>query len=59
MHKEVVAIIKVNQNILGAPVQTQNLPALQPGHKINRKRKTKTGSANFNASNGAPEENGD
>ena len=58
MHQKVVTVIEVNQNILGPPMQSQNLPALQSGGKIRWKGKTKSGSAKVYASNGMPDENG-
>jgi hypothetical protein len=59
MHQESMTVIKVNQNIFGPPLQTQNLPAPQSGGKIGWKGKTKAGSAKFHASDGMPDENGD
>ena len=58
MHQKAMAIIKVNQNILGPALQAHDLPALQPGGKTSGKGKAKAGAAKFHAGNGTPNEDG-
>ncbi len=58
MHQKAMAVIKVNQYILGPAMQAQNLPALQPGSKIGWKGKPETGTAKINIGNGATDKDG-
>lgn len=54
--QEALAIIKVNQNILGPAPQAHDLPALQPGGETSGKGKAQAGAAEFHAGDGAAHE---
>ena len=58
MHQKAMAIIKVNQNILGPALEAHDMPTLQPGGETGGKRKAKAGAAKFHAGNGTANEDG-
>jgi hypothetical protein len=56
--QEALAIIKVNQNILGPALEAHDLPALQPGGETSGKGKAQAGAAKLHAGNGTANEDG-
>lgn len=54
--QEALAIIKVNQNILGPALQAHDLPALQSGCEAGGKGKAQAGSAKFHTGDGTAHE---
>jgi hypothetical protein len=57
MHQKAMAIVKVNQNILGPALEAYHLPALQPGCETNWKGKAQAGAAKFHTGDGTAHEN--
>ena len=58
MHEKAKTIVKVNENILGPALETQDLPAFQPGGETDGKGKAKAGPAKLHAGDGAAREDG-
>jgi hypothetical protein len=58
MHQEAMAVVKVNQNILGPALEANDMPALQPGGETRGKGKAKAGPAKLHAGNGTAREDG-
>jgi hypothetical protein len=51
MHKKAMAVVKVNQNILGPALQAYDLPAPEPGGETLGKGKAQAGAAKFHTGN--------
>ena len=58
MHQKTMAVVKVNQNILGPALEAHDMPALQPGRETSRKGKAKAGPPKLHAGNGTANEDG-
>jgi hypothetical protein len=56
MHQKAMAVVKVNQNILGPTLQAHDLPAFQSGCKTSGKGKAKAGTPKLHAGNGTARE---
>jgi hypothetical protein len=54
--QEAMAVVKVNQNILGPALQAHDMPALQPGGETRRKGKAQAGAAKLHPGNGTARE---
>jgi hypothetical protein len=58
MHQKAMAIIKVNQNILGPALEAYDTPALEPGREAWGKGKAQAGPAKFHDGDGPSNKDG-